>query len=243
VLDGELVALDENGIPRFNLMQNYRSGSTHLMYFVFDILMDKGRDVTKLPLSERRSLLQSIVKRSDHIQVAAWSAELESLERFVRDMKLEGVVAKRSDSYYELGGRTGSWAKMRFNCRQEFVIGGYTPSDLGLDALLVGFYQDSKLRFAGSVRAGFNPLSRREVHDQIKLLETADCPFVNLPDRRVGAWGQGITAEKMKLCRWLKPTLFAEIEFAEWTTDERLRHASFVGLRHDKEARDVVRET
>jgi ATP-dependent DNA ligase len=132
---------------------------------------------------------------------------------------------------------------MRFNCRQEFVIGGYTPSDLGLDALLVGFYQNRKLRFAGSVRAGFNPLSRREVHDQIKHLETADCPFVNPPDRRPGAWGQGITAEKMKQCRWLKPTAVAEIEFAEWTPGNRLRHASFIGLRHDKSARKVVKET
>lgn len=243
VFDGELVALDEKGIPRFNLLQNYRSGSTRLMYFVFDILMEQGRDVTKLPLTERRSLIQSTVKRGDHVQVAAWSPELETLERFVRDMKLEGVVAKRSDSYYELGRRSGSWVKMRFNCRQEFVVVGYTPSDLGLDALLVGFCSGKELRFAGAVRAGFNPRTRREVHDQIKHLETADCPFVNLPDRRAGAWGQGITAEKMKHCRWLKPTQVAEIEFAGWTPDDRLRHASFVGLRHDKNARKVLRET
>ena len=143
---------------------------------------------------------ESMVKRSEHVEVAAWTAELESLERFVRERKLEGIIAKRSDSRYETGRRSGSWVKMRFNCRQEFVIGGYTPSNLGLDAILVGFYQDNKLRFAGSVRAGFNPQSRREVHDQIKHLETGDCPFVNLPDRRAGAWGQGITAEKMKQC-------------------------------------------
>jgi bifunctional non-homologous end joining protein LigD len=84
---------------------------------------------------------------------------------------------------------------------------------------------------------------RRAVHNQIKQLETGKCPFVNLPDRRAGAWGQGITAEKMKECIWLKPITVAEIDFAEWTPDERLRHASFVGLRDDKEARKVVRES
>jgi bifunctional non-homologous end joining protein LigD len=84
---------------------------------------------------------------------------------------------------------------------------------------------------------------RREVHDQIKHLEIADCPFVNLPDKRPGALGQGITAEKMKECIWLKPTTVAGIEFAEWTPDYRLRHASFVGLRNDKKPRDVVKET
>lgn len=243
VLDGELVALDEGGRPRFNLLQNYRSGSASLMFFAFDILVDKGRDVTKLPLSERRSLLASSVKRSDHVQVAEWTGDLEGLERFVRETKLEGIIAKRSDSFYVSAGRSGSWVKLRFDRRQEFVIGGYTQSYLGLDALLVGFYRGKELRFAGSVRAGFNPAMRREVHDQIKHLEIAECPFANLPDKRAGAWGQGITAEKMKECRWLKPSTIAEIEFAEWTPDERLRHASFVGLRDDKQARKVGKET
>jgi bifunctional non-homologous end joining protein LigD len=243
VLDGELVALNEEGRPRFNLLQNYRSGSSPLMYFVFDILIHKGTDVTKLPLSERRALLTSAVKGSEHVQVAAWTGDLEGLERFVRETKLEGIVAKRADSFYVSGGRSGSWVKLRFDRRQEFVIGGYTPSHLGVDALLVGFYRGSELRFAGSVRAGLNPPMRRSVHDQIKGLETGKCPFVNLPDRRLGAWGHGITAEKMKDCVWLKPTMVAEIEFAEWTPDERLRHTAFVGLRSDKRPRDVVRET
>jgi ATP-dependent DNA ligase len=213
------------------------------MYFVFDVLVHKGKDVTKLPLSDRRALLKSTVRRGEHVELAAWSDDPDLLEQFVREHKLEGIVAKRKDTRYEVGRRSGCWVKLRYNCRQEFVIGGYTPSDLGLDALLVGFYRGRELRFAGSVRAGFNPVSRREVHDQIKHLETAVCPFVNLPDKRPGAWGQGITAEKMKECRWLKPTTVAEIEFAEWTPDDRLRHASFIGLRQEKRARDVVKET
>jgi len=243
VLDGELVALNEDGLPRFNLLQNYRSGSAHLMYFAFDILVHKGKDVKTLPLSDRRALLRSTVKRSSHVQVAEWTDNLAGLERFVREQGLEGIVAKRADSSYVSEGRSGSWVKLRFDRRQEFVIGGYTPSYLGLDALLVGFYRGKELRFAGSVRAGFNPPMRREVHDQVKQLEIAQCPFANLPDKRAGVWGQGITAEKMKECQWLKPQAVAEIEFAEWTPDDRLRHASFVGLRRDKKPQDVVKET
>jgi DNA ligase D-like protein (predicted ligase) len=242
-IDGELVALDQSGVPRFNLLQNYRSGSAHLMYFAFDILIHKGKDVTNLPLSERRDLLRSVVRLTHHLDQAAWSHDLEALERFARENRLEGIVAKRADSQYESGRRSGSWVKLRYNCRQEFVVGGYTPSHLGLDALLVGFYRGKELRFAGAVRGGFTPSLRREVHGSIKHLEIATCPFANLPDKRVGAWGQGITREKMIKCTWLTPAVVAEIEFAEWTADERLRHAAFVGLRSDKKPRQVVRET
>jgi len=243
VLDGELVALDRNGVPRFNLLQNYRSGSAHLMYFAFDILLYAGKDVTKLPLSERRDILRRIVKRGNHVDLAVWSDDLESLERFAREHHLEGIVAKRANSQYESGRRTGCWVKLRYNCRQEFVVDGYTPSYLGLDALLVGFYRGKDLRFAGAVRGGFNPSLRREVHDNIEHLEIATCPFVNLPDRHPGSFGHGITTEKMSACTWLKPTAVAGIEFAEWTADERLRHPAFVGLRSDKRATKVVRET
>jgi ATP-dependent DNA ligase len=130
-LDGEVVALDETGLPRFNLLQNVRSGSAHLMYFAFDVLVHRSKDVTKLSLSERREILQSIVKRGQHVDLAAWSEDLGALEAFVRERKLEGVVAKRSDSRHEPGRRSGSWLKLRFDCRQEFVVGGYTSQPPG----------------------------------------------------------------------------------------------------------------
>lgn len=142
-------------VPRFNLLQNYRGGSAHLMYFAFDILVLKGNDVMKLLLSQRRELLRSTVKRGAHVDLAAWSRDLEPLERFAREHKLEGIVAKRADSLYESGRRSGCWVKERYNSRQEFVVGGSTPSYLGLDALLVGFYKGKDLRFAGAVRGGF----------------------------------------------------------------------------------------
>jgi ATP-dependent DNA ligase len=127
--------------------------------------------------------------------------------------------------------------------RQEFVVGGYTPSHLGLDALLVGFYAGRELRFAGAVRAGFIPRARREAYEEIRSLEIEKCPVVNVPDKRAGARRQGITAEKMKNCRRLKPSIVAEIDFTQWTPGDRLRGAAFVGLRNDKTARKVVKET
>jgi DNA ligase D-like protein (predicted ligase) len=243
VIDGEVTALDESGIPRFNLLQNFRSSASRIEYFAFDILSHEGRDLTRLPLSERHSLLRTVIQRRECIDIAESTSDMEHLETFVRELHLEGIVAKQIESRYEPGRRSGAWVKKRFEKRQEFVVGGYTPSDLGLDALLVGFYQGKELRFAGSVRAGFIPRSRREVHEQIKSLEIQKCPFSNLPDKQVGQWGQGITAEKMKLCHWLKPTIVAEIEFTEWTPGDRLRAASFVGLREDKNPRKVVKET
>jgi len=107
----------------------------------------------------------------------------------------------------------------------------------------VGFYKGKELCFAAAVRGGFTPSLRREVHEKIKHLEIIQCPFANLPDKHPGAWGQGITREKMEACTWLKPTSIAEIEFAEWTPDERLRHAAFIALRSDKKPSEVVRET
>jgi bifunctional non-homologous end joining protein LigD len=134
-------------------------------------------------------VLREVIQRSPWIEIAEWTTDPEPMETFVRKLQLEGIVAKQSDSRYEPGRRSGAWVKLRFNKRQEFVIGGYTPSDLGLDALLVGFYAGKELRFAGAVRAGFIPRTRREVHDQIKALAIQRCPFANLPDKRAGQWG------------------------------------------------------
>jgi ATP-dependent DNA ligase len=162
---------------------------------------------------------------------------------FVKSHGLEGIIAERSDSVYESGRGSGSWVKRRINASQEVVIGGYVASHLGVDSIVIGFYRDKRLRYAARVRAGFIPLTRRQVFERIKPLETGKCPFVNLPEKDVGRWGQGLTAEKMKECVWVKPRVVAEIEFLEWTGADHLRHTKFVGLRDDKDPRRVVRET
>jgi ATP-dependent DNA ligase len=167
----------------------------------------------------------------------------EKMLEMVRAHGLEGVVAKRLSSTYEQGRRTGSWVKMRVELSQELVIGGYTPGTHGFDAVLVGFYRGRDLHFCASVRAGFVPASRRQVHAKLKPLETDICPFVNLPEASAGRWGQGLTTAKMKNCVWLRPDTVAQFRFLEWTPSDHLRHTSFVALREDKDPLSVVKES
>jgi bifunctional non-homologous end joining protein LigD len=244
VIDGELVALDATGRPNFNLLQNFRSAKSQIRYFIFDILVHKNSDLTRLPLSERRKILGSVIAPSDHIGLSEVSdgTAAEMLE-FVREQGLEGVVAKRNDGVYQPGLRTGLWSKHRISLGQEFVIGGYVPGNLGLDSLVVGFYRGKELIYASRVRAGFVPATRRKVFEQIKHLTSTKCPFANLPETAAGRWGQGLTAEKMKECVWIKPEAVAQIEFLEWTGADHLRHTKFVAMRDDKDPRKIVRET
>ena len=161
------------------------------------------------------------------------------LIRVAKEFGFEGIVAKRKDSYYESGKRTGAWVKYRVNRGQEFIIGGYTPGN-PFDALIVGYHEGDRLLYAAKVRNGFVPLVRREVASRFKGLEIDTCPFANLPEKKRTQWA--LTKEEMKNCVWLKPQLVAQIEFAEWPPDGHLRHSKFVGLREDKEAGGVVRE-
>jgi DNA ligase D-like protein (predicted ligase) len=244
VIDGEIVALDDSGRPSFNALQNRGSNNVPLMYYVFDVMVLEGVDLTPEPLFRRRELLEQRVlsKLSAPIKYSSpLDAELSDLIQSVKKLGLEGLVAKRRDSRYESGLRTGAWRKMRVNAGQEFVIGGYT---LGtpFDALVFGYYEGKRLVYVARTRNGFTPASRRGLFEKFRSLEIPDCPFVNLPEAKSGRWGQGLTKEKMKDCRWLKPVLVGQFEFTEWTPENHLRHSRFVGLREDKRPTDVVRE-
>jgi bifunctional non-homologous end joining protein LigD len=160
----------------------------------------------------------------------------------VRQLGLEGVVAKKRRSTYTPGRRSDAWIKVRFAQRQELVIGGYKPTAAAFDSLLVGYYEGRKLTCAGKVRNGFTPALRAQLFDAMRPLETRRCPFANLPSSKSSHWGEGITLEEMEAIHWVKPALVAEVSFAEWTRDGSLRHAAFVALRDDKPARSVVRE-
>jgi ATP-dependent DNA ligase len=190
VLDGELVAIGEDGKPNFNLLQNFRSARSRIVFYAFDILVHKGEDLTALPLSERRHILRKALTTNEHVafsEVAKLSAA--EMLKFVREHGLEGVIAKRRDSVYQPGMRTGVWSKYRINLGQEFVIGGYVPSNLGVDSLVVGFYRGKDLIYASRVRAGFVPATRRGVFEKIKHLKTSKCPFANLPERHLVTFG------------------------------------------------------
>jgi bifunctional non-homologous end joining protein LigD len=144
---------------------------------------------------------------------------------------MEGLVAKRLDSAYESGKRSGAWRKMRINKGQECVIGGYTVGGRTFDAVILGVWDGDKLVYVARTRNGFTPAAREQLQARFHGLESAKCPFANLPEARAGRWGDGLTAAKMKDCRWLRPVLVARVEFVEWTQDSHLRHPRFIGLR------------
>ena len=244
VIDGEVVALDESGRPDFNLLQHFRAQASRIHYFVFDLLVYKNRDLTRQLLIERHEIMKSVLKfESPRIRVADYfETSAQDMLSVIRAQRLEGVVAKRKDSQYEVGKRSGSWAKYRVNSGQELVIGGYIPGAHGVDAIVVGYYRGDDLIYVARVRNGFVPASRRQVFARLKLLIISKCLFVNLPERNKGRWGEGLTATDMQKCAWVRPQLVARIEFLDWTASDHLRHAKFAGLRDDKDPRKVIKE-
>jgi DNA ligase D-like protein (predicted ligase) len=245
VVDGELIVLDGEERPSFNLLQNYGSSRAPVLYFVFDVMVLAGRDVMREPLAVRRDLLQKKIlpRLGEPVRYAApLDATLPVLIESVKAQGLEGLVAKRLDSRYEAGLRSGAWQKMRVNRGQEFVLGGYTVGTKTFDALIFGYYESDRLIYVGRTRNGFTPAVREQLFRKLRGLEIEECPFVNLPETKSGRWGTGLTAAKMKDCRWLEPMLVAQVEFLEWTGDDHLRHTKFIALRDDKPAREVRRE-
>jgi bifunctional non-homologous end joining protein LigD len=209
VLDGEVVALDQSGRPDFNTLQNYGASSARIVYFVFDVPILKGRDLASEPLTRRVELLETTVmpQLAEPVRLSpAFEVSLADLVESVRAQGLEGIVAKRRDSRYEPGQRSGAWQKLRINRGQGFVIGGYVPSGRNFDSLIFGYYDDQgQLRFAAKTRNGFTPASRNQVFKRLQSVPTGTCPFVNLPEKKPGRWSQGITAEKIGECVWLEP--------------------------------------
>ncbi len=241
MLDGEVVAMDPDGTTHFQSLQNiFQSGRTgELVFYAFDVLHLDGRDVTTLPLVERKEILKLVVDASPDESIQ-FSEHIEGTgpEIFAEAcrMHLEGIVSKRRDSPYR-PGRGADWLKIKCSSRAEFVIGGYTPPEGSrhhFGALLVGYYDKAKnFVYAGRVGTGFSDKTLATLHKKLKELEQAKSPFVNLS----GTTGQA------RGVRWLQPRLVAEVEFSNWTDEQLLRHPSFQGLREDKAAKDVVRDT
>jgi bifunctional non-homologous end joining protein LigD len=245
VIDGEIVALDENGRPSFNVLQNRRLHKEAVQFYAFDLLTYDGRSLLNLPLEKRREWLKAALsKATDPVKFSVTlDADVDSLVTAAKQAGLEGIVAKRRDSRYEPGKRSGAWVKFKLNQDQELVIGGYIPGTRGFDALLVGYYQGGEPIFCGKIRNGFKEAGSKErVYGKFKGLGTTKCPFHNLPEPANARRGLALTAEAMKLCCWLKPKLVAQVGIREWTPDGHLRHATFLGLREDKDPREVVRE-
>ena len=248
ILDGEIAALDEEGRSSFQLLQARELSGERppIFYYVFDLIELDGKDLTAIPLLKRKAMAKALLARlPDTVRFSA-SIEADS-DRILNAMKargLEGVIAKRKDSKYEIGRRSGAWVKFKWTTQQEFVIGGYTEprgtrSHFG--ALVVGYYEGKKLKFAAKVGTGFDQKTLKLLHQKFQKLVRRNCPFVNLPEK-AGQFGRGLTAAEMKRCTWLDPRLVCEIRFAEWTRDGHLRQPAFLGLREDKTPAEVVRE-
>jgi bifunctional non-homologous end joining protein LigD len=159
-----------------------------------------NRDLTRLPLVERHEITKSILRfESPRVRIADhFTVPATDMLSAIQGQGLEGVVAKSKDSRYEIGKRSGSWAKYRLNSGQELVIGGYIPGAHGVDVIVVGYYRGEDLIYVARVRSGFVPASRRQVFARLKPLLISKCPFVNLPERHKGRWGEGLTAADME---------------------------------------------
>ena len=245
VLDGEVVAFDESGRPSFGQLQQRmhlanqwdvrrKMGEVPIAYVLFDILWLDGRSTMGLPYRERRDVLQALVPTPG----ACWRISTPhfgdgaALLAAASSQGLEGIVAKRADSLYEPGRRSRNWLKIKLQKRQEMVIGGWLPGEGHrsgkLGALVIGYYDETGLRFAGKVGTGFTEKTLQSLGRELAGLAREDSPFVDTVP-----W---------KLARFVEPELIAEVEYTEWTQGNTLRHPSFKGLRDDKDPKDVGRD-
>ncbi len=236
-LDGEVVVVSDNGTTNFaDLQAAFQDGAKHpLTYFCFDLLHLEGHSTRDRMLVDRKALLAdlldgsdaNLIRISEHIETSG-----QKMFQNACELHAEGIISKRTQSTY-VSGRSGDWLKLKCLHEQEFVIGGLTlPSNgtHGVGALLLGYYLDGKLIYAGRAGTGFNQKTHKSVRDQLDILTANASPFADVP-----------TAAR-KGAHWLKPSLVAQVRFATWTADNQLRQAAFLGLREDKPAKEVVRE-
>jgi bifunctional non-homologous end joining protein LigD len=242
VLDGEIVALDKNGIPRFQLLQPRfglklgagakREAGVTIAYYVFDLVYLNGHDLTKVPLVDRKRLLQEIIRKnpvirySDHV-AGQGTRFFEQIEK----MRLEGMIAKRANSGY-VQNRSNDWLKVKTVERSEVVIGGYTQSRGGrqyFGALVVGLYEKDGLRYVGHTGGGFTDATLKQIFGIMQDLKTDHSPFAS-------------HVETNEVVQWIKPELVCEVKFSEWTDDGMMRQPVFLGMRKDKNPKDCVFE-
>ena len=245
-LDGEIVVLNDQGLPDFGALQNAfdsarKTDVAEMVYFVFDLPYADGLDLRALALTERRDRLRAVLARrpQDSIRFSeAFAQAPQDLLASAQRLGLEGVVGKRAGSRYR-SSHSPDWIKLKTQLRQEFVIGGYTApkgTRAALGALLLGVHDaDGALRYVGNVGTGFNGKSLHDLKARLSQIHSESSPFADLPAAVKGA--------KIAKRQWVEPQLLAEVSFAEWTHNGCIRHAVFKGLRLDKPARQIVRES
>ncbi len=254
VLDGEIVALDENGVPSFQRLQQRlglqretdikkAEAAVPVLYYAFDILYAEGYDLRGAPLSERKSLLAQMLMPGPCIRfVQHFEQEGEAAYKAAVSFGLEGLIAKRRDSLYESGRRARNWLKIKAVQEQEFVVAGYTGGEGGradtFGSLLLGYYEDGKLTYVGNVGSGFDDRMLRFLKGRLEELRTEKSPFTGDLNRGTMTFRR----PKNVPVYFVKPELVAVVKFAQWTDEGILRAPSFLGLREDKAPWDVRRE-
>ncbi len=237
VLDGEVCALDERGRPSFSAMQQGKR-ETPIVYYVFDLLELEGRALVDRPLRERRELLEPLLdKRSAAVRLSESFDDGEALLEAAEDQGLEGIVAKRTDSRYQVGKRSRDWLKIKTHGRQEFVIAGYTKGQGRrsnvFGSLVLGVYRGNELHYVGNVGTGFDDAEIDRLLAKLRPLERRDSPFDVVPKMPRVRKGDVV---------WVEPRLVCDVAFSEWTHDGRLRQPSYQGLREDKAPGEVRQE-
>ncbi|ESQ79413.1 DNA ligase D [Asticcacaulis sp. YBE204] len=236
ILDGEIVALNDQGASSFSRLKAELSAgrSDELQYYVFDLLVLNGEDLTAFPLLDRKTRLEKLIQTADfqnHVIYSEHFAENKNFLPHLCSLDMEGIISKRIDAPYR-GGRGKTWLKVKCHKRQEFVIVGFTESThagRGFRSLLLGYYDGSTLKFAGKVGTGFNSDTLVDIRKKLNALKVVPKPISKLPPDV----GHGT---------WVEPTLVCEVEFTEWTPEGRLRHPSFQGMREDKPAKGLGRD-
>ncbi len=249
IIDGEIVALEPNGRSSFQLLQAYDVGEERppIRFYAFDLLHRDGINLQNLPVTKRKAELEKVLKKppAGILYSESLEGDLDDLLEQAGKLGLEGLIGKRKDSCYEAGLRTGSWIKLKITYEQEMVIGGYTQpqgSRKYFGSLLVGYYKDGQLYYAGRVGTGFNETTLRSVRHALDKITTPKWAFVNIPERKRNRFSPDLTVSEMKKCTWVKPELVCQVRFSEWTRDGKLRHPVFLGLREDKSPQEVIRE-
>jgi bifunctional non-homologous end joining protein LigD len=245
VLDGEIVVLNSSGVSSFGALQNWRSEADgELIYYVFDLIWLDGHDLTGLPLTRRRQILHQLLPQEGTVRESR-NFETTATELLAASAKmgLEGIIAKRADSLYLPGDRGRNWLKIKNNKRHEVVIGGFTQNDdspKAFSSLLVGIFEDGKLKYTGKIGTGFTDKLQKEMMTKFKPLITDKAPFTALPD--INKPSRFRPDPPHASATWLKPKLVCEVSYAEITGDGVMRHPSFEGMREDKAAKDVHSE-